>query len=101
MREGEILWRQGEPAGRWCSSSRAASRCRCTCPGDREVEIARSGPGEMVGELALLDGGVHTMSVRAIGPTTVLVLNGADFAALLARHVPSAITAEAAAGRRS
>ena len=44
----------------------------------------------MVGELALLDGGVHTMSIRATEDSTLLVLGRSDFMALLTRHVPSA-----------
>ena len=90
MREGEILWRQGETGREMVFIVEGGVSASLHVPGDREVEIARSGPGEMVGELAVLDGGVHTMSVRAIEPTTLLVLNGADFAALLARHAPAA-----------
>ena len=44
----------------------------------------------MVGEIALLDGGGHTMSVRVTEAATVLALGRADFAALLARQDPSA-----------
>jgi CRP-like cAMP-binding protein len=43
----------------------------------------------MVGEIALLDGGGHTMSVQATEPATVLALGKADFAALLARQDPA------------
>ncbi len=90
MRAGELLWRQGETGREMVFIVEGGVSASLHVPGDREVEIARSGPGEMVGEIALLDGGAHTMSVRATEPTTVLVLNRADFAALLARHSPSA-----------
>jgi len=55
-------------------------------PGDRTVEIVRAGPGEIVGEIALLDGEGHTMSARATETATVLTLGRVDFAALLARQ---------------
>ena len=43
----------------------------------------------MVGEIALLDGGEHTMSVQAAEAATVLALGRPDLAALLARRHPS------------
>ena len=48
--------------------------------------------GGMVGEIALLDGGPHTASVRVTGAATVLALGRPDFAALLARPHPWAFT---------
>jgi CRP-like cAMP-binding protein len=44
----------------------------------------------MVGEIGLLDGGGHTMSVQVTETATVLVLGREDFAALLARRDASA-----------
>ena len=46
----------------------------------------------MVGEIALLDGGAHPMSVTATEPTTVLALGRLDFAALLAGRHPWAFS---------
>ena len=54
------------------------------------MEIWRAGPGETVGEIALLDGKGHTMSVRVTEAATVLALGRVEFAALLARQDPSA-----------
>ena len=69
--------------------STALFRRRCAYPaiarGDRE-----SRPGEVVGEIGLLGGDGHTMSVRVTGTATVLALGRMDFAALLARHDDSA-----------
>ena len=81
VREGEILWRQGdERAGAACSSSTArvvgvAARAR----GSRRWRSATAGPGETVGEIALLDGGGHTMSVRVTETATVLALGRRRF----------------------
>ena len=82
----------GRGAGDGCSSSTAPSRPRCACPAIARWRSARAGPGEMVGEIALLDGGAHTMSVRATETATVLALGRLDFAALLARQHPSAFS---------
>ncbi|SDF17041.1 Crp/Fnr family transcriptional regulator [Thalassobaculum litoreum] len=40
--------------------------------GARTVSLARLGPGEVVGELALIDGATHTRGARAISPVIAL-----------------------------
>ena len=86
---GETLWHQGEEARELLLIVEGAVSASLHAPGGRVVEIGRAGPGEMVGEIALLDGGGHTMSVQATEPATVLALGKADFAALLARQDPA------------
>jgi CRP/FNR family transcriptional regulator len=88
--EGEILWRQGGEARELVFIVEGAVSASLRVPGDRTVEIGRAGPGEVVGEIGLLDGGGHTMSVRVTEAATVLVLGRMDFAALLAGQHPSA-----------
>jgi CRP/FNR family transcriptional regulator, cyclic AMP receptor protein len=46
-------------------------------------KIATLGPGDCVGELALLDHGPRTASVTAVTPLTVLVLGPREFLGLL------------------
>jgi len=88
--DGDILWRQGDDARELVLVVEGSVSASLHVPGDRVVEIGRAGPREMVGEIALLDGGGHTMSVTATEATTLLALGRADFAALLARRDPSA-----------
>jgi CRP/FNR family transcriptional regulator, cyclic AMP receptor protein len=90
VREGEILWRQGDDAREMVVIVDGAVSASLHVPGDRTVEIVRAGPGEIVGEIALLDGKGHTMSVRVTETATVLALGRLDFAALLAGQHPSA-----------
>jgi CRP/FNR family transcriptional regulator, cyclic AMP receptor protein len=92
VREGEILWRQGDDAREMVFIVEGGVTASLHVPGDRVVEIGRAGPGEMVGEIALLDGGEHTMSVRVTETATVLALARVDFTALLARQDPSTFT---------
>ncbi|MGI8605679.1 MAG: cyclic nucleotide-binding domain-containing protein, partial [Gaiellaceae bacterium] len=61
-------------------------------PGDREVELATLGVGEVLGEIPLIDGGTRTATVRAVEPTTTLFLGRADFTALVSRLHPTAFT---------
>jgi len=90
VREGDILWRQGDDAREMVFIVDGAVSASLHVPGDHTVEIGRAGPGEIVGEIALLDGEGHTMSVRVTETATVLALGRVDFAALLARQDPSA-----------
>jgi CRP/FNR family cyclic AMP-dependent transcriptional regulator len=87
---GEILWRQGDDARELMFVVDGVVSASLDVPGDRTVEIGRAGPGEVVGEIGLLDGEGHTMSVRACETATLLALGRMDFAALLARQDPSA-----------
>jgi CRP-like cAMP-binding protein len=88
--EGEILWSQGEPARELAFVVEGGVSASLHVPGGRVVEIGRAGPGDTVGEIGLLEGGEHTMTVQATEPTTVLALGRHDFAALLARPGHSA-----------
>jgi CRP/FNR family cyclic AMP-dependent transcriptional regulator len=90
VQAGELLWRQGDAAREMAFVVDGALSASLHVPGDRTVEIGRAGPGDVVGELGMLDGGGHTMSVRVTETATVLVLGRTDFVALLAGRRSSA-----------
>lgn len=90
LKEGEVLWRQGDEAREMAFVVDGALTASLRLAGGELVDIGWSGPGEMVGELALLDGGPRTVGVRAAEPTTVLALSRPDLAGLLARQHPGA-----------
>ena len=48
------------------------------------AELARRGPGSIVGEMALIDQGPRTATVTAATPVSAYVLNRGEFASLLA-----------------
>jgi CRP-like cAMP-binding protein len=50
---------------------------------DGERTLARLGPGDFFGELALLDGRRRTATVRADGPTRLTVLGHREFHQLM------------------
>ena len=91
VREGELLWRQGEAAQEMLFVIDGCLSASLDVPGDREVEIGRAGPGDVAGELGVLDGADHTMSMRATEATTVLALGRMDVAALVAGRHPSTL----------
>jgi CRP/FNR family transcriptional regulator, cyclic AMP receptor protein len=90
VRAGETLWRQGEQGREMAFVLDGALRASLAVPGDRGMDIADAGPGDMVGEIALLDGGPHTMNVGVAETATLLLLGRPDFAALLAPLAPAA-----------
>ena len=50
-------------------------------------EVARLGPGEIVGEMAVLTGRPHSATVTAAGPAATLALSHDDFLALLGEQL--------------
>ena len=87
---GEMLWRQGDDAREMVFVVDGAVAASLHLPGDRTVEIGRAGPGDVVGEIGLLGGAGHSLSVRVTEAATVLALGRLDFASLLAGRHPSA-----------
>jgi CRP-like cAMP-binding protein len=90
VQEGEMLWHQGDDAREVLFIVDGAVSTALRVAGAGTVEISRAGRGQILGEIALLDGQGHAMSVRAIETTTVLALARMDFEAVLASQRPSA-----------
>jgi len=90
LKEGEVLWHQGDEAREMAFVVDGAVTASLRLAGGRLLDVGTSGPGEMVGELALLDGGSRTMGLRAAEATTVLALSRPDLTGLLARQHPMA-----------
>jgi CRP-like cAMP-binding protein len=89
---GEVLWRQGDEARGMELVVDGRVSISLRLPGDRDVELTSVGPGEVLGEIPLLDGGEHSATARVAEPATLLSLSRADFVALVARRHPTAFT---------
>jgi CRP/FNR family cyclic AMP-dependent transcriptional regulator len=66
----------------------------------RAITLANLGPGDIFGELAMLDGDVRSASVEALGDGELLALPGGDVRALLARNPEITVKLVAALTRR-
>lgn len=87
---GELLWRQGDRCkGLAVLVAGEAQVCR-QLPGERELELARLGPGDVLGEIALLSAGEHSATVRCLGPCSLLLLGRREFEACTASVHPGA-----------
>jgi len=89
---GEVLWNQGDDAVAMLLIVRGRVSISLHLPGERAVEVATMGEGEVLGEIPLLDGGRHSATARVTEPTSLLSLSRADFAALISRRHPTAFT---------
>ncbi len=88
FKRGKTIFRKGEP-GRGMMMI-VSGRVKITSPaGGNEAFLAVAGPGEVFGEIALLDGGPRTADAVALEDTELLVLDRRDFLPLVQRH-PSA-----------
>src|SRR4051794_23664148 len=75
---GEVLWSQGdEPLGMLLIVDGRVS-VSLRLPGEREVEVASMGHGEVLGEIPLVDGGQHSATARVSEPASLLSLSRAD-----------------------
>jgi PPM family protein phosphatase len=55
------------------------------------VSLGAFGPGDFFGEMSLLDSAPRSATIRAIEPTSCLMLSSWDFKALLERHPSIAV----------
>ena len=67
---GAALFRQNDEADGLHLIARGALRVVARTPGDEDRELAQLGPGSVIGEFALLDGGRRSASAEAIEPTS-------------------------------
>jgi phosphoribosyl 1,2-cyclic phosphodiesterase/CRP-like cAMP-binding protein len=82
FRNGEIIFKEGEPAGGLYLVRKG--RVRLTVrEGDREIVLGTARPGDTLGELAALDGGPRTATAQALGATAADYIPRELFAASL------------------
>ena len=84
--KGTRVFHEGDQ-GDACYIVRAGS-CRVTRehPDGRALTLANLGPGDLFGELAMLDGGERSASVEALTDSELLALPAGDVRSLLRRH---------------
>ncbi|HLZ29074.1 MAG TPA: ATP-binding protein [Chloroflexota bacterium] len=80
---GDALFHQGDPADRLFVVLKGALRVYVTDSGGDELELATIGPGDFVGEVALLDGGPRSATVISLNPAELFALTRPVFIQLL------------------
>lgn len=84
--KGEALLRQGDPGDCLIILLDGQARVTVHTANGREIVLEYAGPGAVLGEIALLDGGDRTASVIAMGPVRCLSLGRRAFEELIAAH---------------
>ena len=99
-RRGEVIFLEGDQGTSLCLIAEGRVRIQLTSADGREVVITVYGPGEIFGELALLDGEPRSADAIAQDAARVFWLQRDDFAAFLDNHPSAAMTMLASLSRR-
>ncbi len=100
LRRGEILFAKGAPGEQLFGVMRGRLKISASGPGGKGVVFGFAEPGEVFGEIALLDAQPRSATIEAIEPTQLLTLRRHDFLSFLESHPRVAIRlAQVLAGR--
>ncbi|MEX0786097.1 MAG: Crp/Fnr family transcriptional regulator [Dehalococcoidia bacterium] len=88
---GTVIFREGDPGDALYVVVEGNVRIALLSPHGEEATVAMLGPGEFVGDLALLDGRPRSASAIATEPTKMLVVTRADFTEWLSRRPHAAL----------
>jgi CRP-like cAMP-binding protein len=81
---GEAVFSKGDPGEAMMAVLTGRVRISCCSVDGREMVFAVFGPGEVFGEIAMLDGGERTADAVAIEPTDLVIVRRRDFMPFLA-----------------
>ncbi|MEJ7926666.1 Crp/Fnr family transcriptional regulator [Sphingobium sp. AN641] len=84
--KGDVLLRQGDRGDVLVILLSGQVRVTVYSSNGREIVLAYAGPGEVLGEIALLDGGTRTASVIAMEPLRYLTLARPAFERVIASN---------------
>jgi CRP-like cAMP-binding protein len=99
-RRGETVFVTGEPGTSLCLVNAGRIKLALTSPEGREVILDVLGPGEVFGELALLDGEPRSADAVALQQTELLLLQRDEFIRFLRAEPEVAITLLGVLSRR-
>lgn len=89
--EGEILFRKGDPGRQLHGVVEGRLKISSSGPDGKEVIFGFSDPGDVTGEIALLDARPRSATVVAVQSSELLTLDRRDFLPFLERHPKVAI----------
>lgn len=87
---GAVLFDKGDPGGFMLALTQGRIKLSNLSPNGRELLIRFAEPGDLVGEIACLDGGARSSAATAVGEVQALVLTRADYRDLARRFPPLA-----------
>ncbi|MCZ6784003.1 MAG: Crp/Fnr family transcriptional regulator [Proteobacteria bacterium] len=100
LKPKEVLIHKGEPGNQLYGVIEGRLKVHAAGKDGKEVVFGFSDPGEVIGEIALLDQNPRSATITAVEPSELLTLDRRDFLPFLARYPKVAIhLAELLAGR--
>lgn len=84
--KGQYIWYQGDPGDSLLVVCEGLVKVVFASEAGAETVLVTLGDGEVVGEIALLDGAARSASVVAVEPTTGLLLTRTTVLDVMARH---------------
>jgi CRP-like cAMP-binding protein len=97
---GHAIWHAGQVADRVLILRAGRVKIFRPAPTGREVVLGFNAPGELIGELAALDGDVRSAGVLALEPVEVLTFSPDEFRGFLASHPSAGLALIRSLGRR-
>ena len=97
---GEVVFREGDASDTCYIVREGRARAVRTYRDGRTITLARFGPGDIFGELALFEDERRSATVEAIEPTSVVGVLGPDMRRLMNEHAEISARLVIALGRR-
>lgn len=91
FKAGDVIFRAGDPGGTMMAVAVGTVRISVLTPTSRDVVLAEMGRGEILGEIALLDGGERSADAAALTNCTLVVLDRRDVISVLERDPALAV----------
>jgi len=83
---GRTLFLHGDPGGHAYVVAEGLVRLGLGSAAGREISVRIAGPGALLGEIAILDGGPRSADATALSPVAAFALAAADLDRLIGRH---------------
>jgi CRP/FNR family cyclic AMP-dependent transcriptional regulator len=96
----ESLFRKGDPGNRLYGVLSGRLKVMASAPDGKEMVFGVMGPGEVIGEIALVDSNPRSASVVALEPAELLTLHRRDLVPFLEQHPSVAIQLASVLARR-
>ena len=84
--QGALIFSRGDPGDLLLAITRGRIRLSLASPQGREIALTTLGPGDVLGEMAVLDGQPRSADATALADTSCLTLTRPRFEELARRH---------------
>jgi CRP/FNR family cyclic AMP-dependent transcriptional regulator len=91
LKNGQVIFQKGDPGASLMAVLHGRVKIGAYSEDGKEIILNIVEPGQIFGEIALLDGKQRTADATAMGPTTLLVLDRRDFIPFLERNPKIAV----------